>query len=156
MFKWDFSFSYVKFITATIYGSLQQAQLGGIPGTYHIVRSFLNVKLQATLPGLEVLLTNGFSQTIYLLYTRWRPVPHVVPWYVVSGSAPHPCDTNSPPPHPPPWHVAMFQWYIVSISTQCCNIITRTSEWVMILWRSCELFLCRDISWVCRTSEISL
>jgi nuclear pore complex protein Nup93 len=45
--------SYGKFITATIYGNLQQAQLGGIPGTYHLVRSFLNVKLQATLPGLE-------------------------------------------------------------------------------------------------------
>ncbi len=24
-------------------------------------------------------------------------------------------------------------------------IITRTSEWVIILWRSCELFLCRNI-----------
>ncbi len=41
--------------------------------------------------------------------------------------------------------------------TGCCgDIITRTSEWVITLWRSCELFLCRDISWVRRTSEISL
>ncbi len=36
------------------------------------------------------------------------------------------------------------------------NIITRTSEWVITLWRSCELFLYRDISWVRRTSEIFL
>ncbi len=34
--------------------------------------------------------------------------------------------------------------------------ITRTSEWVITLWRSCELFLRRDISRVRRTSEISL
>lgn len=35
---------YLKYITTTIYGNLQQAQLGGIPGTYNLVRSFLNVK----------------------------------------------------------------------------------------------------------------
>ncbi len=34
--------------------------------------------------------------------------------------------------------------------------ITRTSERVITLWRSCELFLHRDISRVRRTSEISL
>ncbi len=33
---------------------------------------------------------------------------------------------------------------------------TSTSEWVITLWRSCELFLYRDISQVRRTSEISL
>ncbi|XP_064611037.1 nuclear pore complex protein Nup93-like [Liolophura sinensis] len=44
--------NYVKYITTTIYGNLQQAQLGGIPGTYHLVRSFLNVK-QMNLRGLE-------------------------------------------------------------------------------------------------------
>ncbi len=38
----------------------------------------------------------------------------------------------------------------------CHSLITRTSEWVITLWRSCELFLRRDISWVRRTSEISL
>ncbi len=36
------------------------------------------------------------------------------------------------------------------------DIITRTSEWVITLWRSCELFLCRNISWVRRMCEISL
>ncbi len=34
--------------------------------------------------------------------------------------------------------------------------ITRTSEWVITLWRSCESFLHRDISRVRMTSEISL
>ncbi len=34
--------------------------------------------------------------------------------------------------------------------------ITRTSEQVITLWRSCELYLCRNISRVCRMSEISL
>ncbi len=33
--------------------------------------------------------------------------------------------------------------------------ITRTSEGVITLCRSCELFLNRDISRICRTSEIS-
>jgi len=43
----------VKYITATVYSNLQQAQLGGIPGTYNLVRSFLNVHLQPGMPGLE-------------------------------------------------------------------------------------------------------
>ena len=46
--------SYVNYMSATIYGNLQQAQLGGIPGTYHAVRSFLNIKLPGTVPGFEV------------------------------------------------------------------------------------------------------
>lgn len=46
--------SYKKFITRHISGNLQQAQLGGIPGTCNLVRSYLNIR-QATLPrGLEV------------------------------------------------------------------------------------------------------
>ncbi|XP_052817034.1 nuclear pore complex protein Nup93-like [Mya arenaria] len=45
--------SYKKFITGQISGNLQQAQLGGIPGTCNLVRSYLNIR-QATLPrGLE-------------------------------------------------------------------------------------------------------
>ncbi len=32
---------------------------------------------------------------------------------------------------------------------QLIIVITWTSEWVITLWRSCELFLCRDISRVC-------
>ena len=41
-------------MTTTIHGNLQQAQLGGIPGTYHLVRSFLNIRLSSATPGLEV------------------------------------------------------------------------------------------------------
>eukprot|EP00058_Branchiostoma_floridae_P008695 XP_002594183.1 hypothetical protein BRAFLDRAFT_275527 [Branchiostoma floridae] len=44
---------YVQFITTTIYDNLQQAQLGGIPGTYNMVRSFLNIRLPAVMAGLE-------------------------------------------------------------------------------------------------------
>lgn len=45
---------YKKFITGQISGNLQQAQRGGVPGTYNLVRSYLNIR-QATLPrGLEV------------------------------------------------------------------------------------------------------
>ncbi|XP_060553313.1 nuclear pore complex protein Nup93-like [Ruditapes philippinarum] len=45
--------SYKKFITRHISGNLQQAQLGGVPGTCNLVRSYLNIR-QATLPrGLE-------------------------------------------------------------------------------------------------------
>ncbi|KAL4234656.1 Nucleoporin nup93 [Mactra antiquata] len=45
--------SYKKFITGQISGNLQQAQLGGVPGTCNLVRSYLNIR-QAVLPrGLE-------------------------------------------------------------------------------------------------------
>jgi len=48
---------YKKFITGQISGNLQQAQLGGKPGTGNLVRSYLNIR-QATLPrGLEVCFT---------------------------------------------------------------------------------------------------
>lgn len=42
--------SYKKFITTQISGKRQQAQLGGIPGTSNLVRSYLNIR-QATLPN---------------------------------------------------------------------------------------------------------
>ncbi len=45
---------------------------------------------------------------------------------------------------------------VLFIVQQACDTVTRTSEWVITLWKSCELFLCRDISRVCRTSPISL
>ena len=40
--------SYLKHIQTTVYSNLQQAALGGIPGTYHLVSSYLNVKLPTT------------------------------------------------------------------------------------------------------------
>uniref|UniRef100_A0A803T559 Nuclear pore complex protein Nup93 n=1 Tax=Anolis carolinensis TaxID=28377 RepID=A0A803T559_ANOCA len=36
-----------------VFGNLQQAQLGGVPGTYQLVRSFLNIKLPVSVPGLQ-------------------------------------------------------------------------------------------------------
>ncbi|ELT94870.1 hypothetical protein CAPTEDRAFT_177509 [Capitella teleta] len=45
---------YVQYLRNTVYSHLQQAQLGGIPGTFNLVRSFLNVHLQnVVIAGLE-------------------------------------------------------------------------------------------------------
>lgn len=49
--------SYKNYTLVTVFGNLHQAQLGGVPGTYQLVRSFLNIKLPAPLPGLQVLAT---------------------------------------------------------------------------------------------------
>lgn len=53
-FLFNFS-SYKNYTLVTVFGNLHQAQLGGVPGTYQLVRSFLNIKLPAPLPGLQVL-----------------------------------------------------------------------------------------------------
>uniref|UniRef100_A0A7M4E2B2 Nuclear pore complex protein Nup93 n=1 Tax=Crocodylus porosus TaxID=8502 RepID=A0A7M4E2B2_CROPO len=45
--------SYMNYTLVTVFGNLHQAQLGGIPGTYQLVRSFLNIKLPAPVPGLQ-------------------------------------------------------------------------------------------------------
>lgn len=45
--------TYAKYVRLTVYGNLQQATLGGIPGTEQLVCSFLNVKLPSDIPGLE-------------------------------------------------------------------------------------------------------
>ena len=45
---------YVDYIKDLIYHSLFQAQLGGVPSTLNLVRSFLNLKQVASTPGLEV------------------------------------------------------------------------------------------------------
>ncbi|XP_040266139.1 nuclear pore complex protein Nup93 [Bufo bufo] len=45
--------SYKTYTMTSVYANLQQAQLGGVPGTYHIVRSFLNIRLPAPIPGLQ-------------------------------------------------------------------------------------------------------
>merc|ERR1719187_2986596 len=44
--------SYIKFIRNVVYSNLTSAQLGGIPGTFHLVRSFLNIKMPSGGPGL--------------------------------------------------------------------------------------------------------
>lgn len=47
--------SYVKYVEMKVHSNLQQAQRGGIPGTYNLVRSFLNIVEPAkSYRGLEV------------------------------------------------------------------------------------------------------
>lgn len=45
--------TYLKYVRLTVYGNLQQAVLGGIPGMQQLICSFLNVKLPSSIPGLE-------------------------------------------------------------------------------------------------------
>uniref|UniRef100_A0A8K9X8E4 Nuclear pore complex protein Nup93 n=1 Tax=Oncorhynchus mykiss TaxID=8022 RepID=A0A8K9X8E4_ONCMY len=42
-----------NYTMVTVFGNLHQAQLGGVPGTYQLVRSFLNIKLPGPLPGMQ-------------------------------------------------------------------------------------------------------
>ncbi|XP_069113478.1 nuclear pore complex protein Nup93-like [Argopecten irradians] len=58
---------YTKYITNTIYGNLQQAQLGGVPGTYNLVRSFLNVK-PPNMRGLEDETVDGHPTWAMIYY----------------------------------------------------------------------------------------
>uniref|UniRef100_A0A803TG56 Nuclear pore complex protein Nup93 n=1 Tax=Anolis carolinensis TaxID=28377 RepID=A0A803TG56_ANOCA len=44
---------YKNYTLVMVFGNLQQAQLGGVPGTYQLVRSFLNIKLPVSVPGLQ-------------------------------------------------------------------------------------------------------
>ncbi|XP_020336261.1 nuclear pore complex protein Nup93-like [Oncorhynchus kisutch] len=45
--------SYKNYTMVTVFGNLLQAQLGGVPGTYQLVCSFLNIKLPGPLPGMQ-------------------------------------------------------------------------------------------------------
>ncbi|XP_071785698.1 nuclear pore complex protein Nup93-like [Asterias amurensis] len=45
--------SYLTYIRTIVGENLQRAQVGGIPGTYHLVQGFLKVKLLHPIPGLE-------------------------------------------------------------------------------------------------------
>ncbi|XP_063801480.1 nuclear pore complex protein Nup93 [Pseudophryne corroboree] len=45
--------SYKNYTMMSVFANLQQAQLGGVPGTYNLVRSFLNIRLPAPIPGLQ-------------------------------------------------------------------------------------------------------
>ncbi|XP_055955710.1 nuclear pore complex protein Nup93 [Patella vulgata] len=51
--------TYLKYITTTIYGNLQQAQLGGVPGTYNLVKSFLKVRPPVSIRESEDFLLEG-------------------------------------------------------------------------------------------------
>ncbi|XP_077371741.1 nuclear pore complex protein Nup93 isoform X2 [Festucalex cinctus] len=45
--------SYKNYMMVTVFGNLHQAQLGGVPGMYQLVCSFLNLKLPGPLPGMQ-------------------------------------------------------------------------------------------------------
>ncbi|XP_032816727.1 nuclear pore complex protein Nup93 isoform X2 [Petromyzon marinus] len=45
--------SYKNYVMTTVYGNLQQAKLGGVPGTLQLIHSFINIKLPPHLPGLQ-------------------------------------------------------------------------------------------------------
>lgn len=51
--------AFLKFVKNTVFSNLQQAELGGIPGTYHLIKSFLKVKISAHTPGLEDGIVDG-------------------------------------------------------------------------------------------------
>uniref|UniRef100_A0A8C9RRE7 Nuclear pore complex protein Nup93 n=1 Tax=Scleropages formosus TaxID=113540 RepID=A0A8C9RRE7_SCLFO len=45
--------SYKNYTMVTVCGNLQQALLGGVPGTFQLVHSFLNIKLPTPPPGMQ-------------------------------------------------------------------------------------------------------
>ena len=51
--------AFLKFVKNTVFTNLQRAELGGVPGTFHLIRSFLNVKISPQTPGLEDGLVDG-------------------------------------------------------------------------------------------------
>ena len=51
--------AFLKFVKNTVYSNLQQAELGGIPGTYHLIKSFLKVRISVHTPGLEDGIVDG-------------------------------------------------------------------------------------------------
>jgi nuclear pore complex protein Nup93 len=55
--------SFLKHVNSTVYTNLRQAELGGIPGTYKLVRSYLNVKVAPNTPGLEDGYLDGMGTT---------------------------------------------------------------------------------------------
>lgn len=44
---------YLKFVQDTVYDNLHEAKLGGVPGTFHLVKSYLKIKLPPVVQGLE-------------------------------------------------------------------------------------------------------
>ena len=61
--------AFKKFVKTSVYSNLQQAQLGGLPGTYHLIKSFLNVKVPAGAPGLEDGLVDGVPVWAMIYYS---------------------------------------------------------------------------------------
>jgi len=50
---------YTKFLRRTVFDNLATAQLGGLPGTLPLVKSFLNLRVPASTPGLDDGLVEG-------------------------------------------------------------------------------------------------
>lgn len=71
--------AFLKFVKSTVFTNLQKAQLGGIPGTYHLVKSFLHVKVAPNTPGLEDGLVDGVPVWPLIFYClRSGDVPAAV------------------------------------------------------------------------------
>ena len=60
--------SYIKFIRNVVYSNLSAAQLGGVPGTFHLVRSFLNIKMPSGGAGLDDGLVEGVPVWAMIYY----------------------------------------------------------------------------------------
>lgn len=60
----------------TVFGNLHQAQLGGVPGTYQLVCSFLNIKLPGPLPGMQVLLPPALQHILLKMTLALCPALH--------------------------------------------------------------------------------
>ncbi|KAK2560702.1 Nuclear pore complex protein Nup93 [Acropora cervicornis] len=44
---------YLKFVQDTVYDNLHEAKLGGVPGTFNLVKSYLKIKLPPVVQGLD-------------------------------------------------------------------------------------------------------
>lgn len=65
--------SYQKYIERIVYSNLQQAQLGGVPGVFFLVKSFLKIRpLLAISHELEVGATADSNKThlVWIFYQQ--------------------------------------------------------------------------------------
>ncbi|XP_053304486.1 nuclear pore complex protein Nup93 [Spea bombifrons] len=60
--------SYKNYTLMSVFANLQQAQLGGIPGTFNLVRSFLNIRLPSPIPGLQDGEVDGYPVWALIYY----------------------------------------------------------------------------------------
>lgn len=59
---------YIKYMKVTVYGNLEKAVLGGIPGTFHLVSSFLNIKSPSGVGGGQDGKVNGHPVWAMIYY----------------------------------------------------------------------------------------
>jgi len=60
--------AYTKFIKLTVFSNLSNASLGGVPGTYNLVRSYLQVRVPSSTPGLDDGLVDGVPVWALIYY----------------------------------------------------------------------------------------